>query len=313
MKTGKKASEPELEQSYVLIHVEEPQPEIAARMLEAWSRDQAESRERVFTKGALEQSLYLTHRFLAQNRLPGKVFDLLGQLGSLGKEGRPVTEIDVIDRFCTNHKMPRALIDPGAPLNLADLETNFARRVLGQQEAIDAVMHMISPIKAGLSDMRRPFGVFLFAGPTRAGKTHIAQLLAEYLFGGKDRMVRLNMADYPNDRDAALLFGDPGEYGLQERRGLLTRQLMGRPFTVLLLDEFEKAHPKIHDRFLQLIDEGCFVNVAGETISCRSSIIIATTNAGAELYRTQAFGFAVAANVEGSDHELDRPEVAGRA
>jgi ATP-dependent Clp protease ATP-binding subunit ClpA len=114
-------------------------------------------------------------------------------------------------------------------------------------------------IQSGLSDMRRPFGAYLFVGPTGVGKTHLAQFLAEELFGCRDRIVRLNMADYPLERYAQLLFGDPDDHRPAQIRGLLTRRISGQPFAVLLLDEFEKMHPKVHDRFLQLIDEGAFI------------------------------------------------------
>src|SRR5690606_17619214 len=103
-----------------------------------------------------------------------------------------------------------------------------------------------------------------------------------------------------------VLFGKPNAYSTSERRGLLSTRLLGHPFAVLLLDEFEKAHEKVHDRFLQLIDEGSFINGAGETLNCRSTIIIATSNAGAEVYRGQPIGFSGERDLTSLDHELDR-------
>ncbi|MEO1335649.1 MAG: AAA family ATPase, partial [Myxococcota bacterium] len=158
----------------------------------------------------------------------------------------------------------------------------------------------------GLSDVRRPFGVFLFAGPTGVGKTHLAQVLADFLFSSPDRMVRFNMADYPDESNALRLFGDANAYGMAAKRGLMAQRLSGHPFAVLLLDEFEKAHRAVHDRFLQLFDEGWFVNGLGESISCRSLVIIATSNAGAEVYREQALGFISAPPPDELQAEVER-------
>jgi len=130
--------------------------------------------------------------------------------------------------------------------------------------------------------------------------------LAETLFGSRDRVVRMNMADHQADWEARVVFGDPDGHLARQMRGLLTQRLAGHPFAVLLLDEFEKAHPVIHDRFLQLIDEGAFINGAGETVSCRSTIIIATSNVGAELYRGRSLGFAPPADLAAMDHAVDR-------
>jgi len=297
---------PELSQQFVTINIEEPSLTTTRRILELWSEEQRIEGHLNFSPDSLEEALYLSHRFLARDRLPRKALDLLSQAGSLAEDGRPVTGADVIDRLCSYHRVPNLLIDPSLPLELQELETRFRNAVLGQEEAIDGILQMISLIKSGLSDMRRPFGSFLFVGPTGVGKTHLAQFLAKVLFGRRDRIVRLNMADYPLERHAQLLFGDPDDHRPAQIRGLLTRRISGQPFAVLLLDEFEKAHPKVHDRFLQLIDEGAFINGAGETVSCRSMIIIMTSNAGSEVYRRQTIGFSPAGDQIAMDKEVDR-------
>jgi ATP-dependent Clp protease ATP-binding subunit ClpC len=297
---------PGLEQRYMILQVDEPVPDRMRRILDRWGEDQSVRRGMRFEQAALEQSLHLTHRFLARNRLPRSALDLLAQVSTLVGDRRVVTAADVNDRFCTVHRTPRALVDPSLPLDLGALETKFASQVLGQPEAVKSVVNMIGLIKAGLSDMRRPFGAFMFVGPTGVGKTHVAQLLAEYLFGSRDRMIRFNLADCPNENSGDMLFGNPTAYTLYERRGLLSQRILGHPFAVLLLDEFEKAHGKVHDRFLQLIDEGSYQNGAGERVSCRSMIIIATSNAGAELYRGRTLGFGPTLRGPEDTQELQR-------
>lgn len=295
---------PELESNYVLLQVPEPSLERTRRILAAWAEEQRRA-GRHFDDEALEAALVLTHRFLARDGLPRKPLNLLSQVAALVRGEQRIDAAPVMDRFCRLHGVPRMLVDSRAPLNLNALEQRFSGRVLGQKPAIDAVIRRIGMIKAGLTDVRHPFGAFLFVGPTGVGKTEIAKLLADELFGGEDRLIRVNMADFPNESSAGTLFGLPEAWGAN-KRGTLTQMIAGRAIAVLLLDEFEKCDAKVRDRFLQLIDEGCFINGAGETIPCRSMFIIATSNAGAEVYRGQVFGFLQAGDEAALDEAVSR-------
>lgn len=297
---------PELQQQYAAVAVEEPTLDRTQRLLAAWCAEQEEREQHSFTPDAQKEAIYLTHRFLSRQHMPRKALDLLSTVGALKRRGDSIRDVDVLERFCSVQRVPRWLVDPAVPFDLAEMESQFAHEVLGQPEAVSAVVGMIGVIKAGLSDLRRPFGAFLFVGPTGVGKTHVAQLLARTLFGSRDRVVRLNMADYQTEQAAMQLFGDPNGYPPPAQRGVLTFRVSGHPFAVLLLDEFEKAHVSVHDRFMQLIDEGSFINAKGESISCRSMIVIATSNAGAEVYRSHAFGFTGRAEMEEKDREIDR-------
>src|SRR5437016_3147552 len=271
-------SMPELEQQYVTLSVEEPDLARAAKILSAWAEHYRDREGLYFTPEAQDEALHLSHRFLARTRLPRKALDLLVQVAGVRGERNTIERSDVIERFSKVHHVPRELVDPVEPLDLSALNRELAEQLLGQPEAVEIISRTIGLIKSGLSDMRRPFGVFLFAGPTGVGKTHAAQLLAQHLFGSRERMIRLNMADYQTDQAPQVLFGDPSDYRLPLRRGVVTQRVSGKPFAVLLLDEFEKAHEKVADRFLQLFDEGAFINGHGETIACRSMILIATSN-----------------------------------
>jgi ATP-dependent Clp protease ATP-binding subunit ClpC len=297
---------PELDRHFVTVSVPEPGLEHMQAILARWSRDHAARTGVQFTPEALSHALYLSHRFLSRSRMPRKAIDLVEQVAATAGHAATVDVADVIARFCQSHRVPRPLVDPSVPMDLDAVREQFTSQVLGQPDAVRAVIDIISLIKAGLSDARRPFAVFLFVGPTGVGKTHLAQLLAEFLFGSKERIIRINMADYADALKAEVLFGDPNG-SIAQRRGVLTARVSGQPFAVLLLDEFEKAHASIHDRLFQLMDEGAFINGAGESISCRSMIIIATSNAGSEVYRANYFGFAPhAVDLAEKEKELDR-------
>lgn len=292
----------------VPIAVAEPtavQVRSIVRQWNAWCETQG---ERPFTDEAQRVVIELTARYMGDRAFPRKVLDLLRQtrvLASNETEGS-IDVPAVIGRFSSVTRVPPNLIDPRERLDLDDVERFMSTRLLGQEEAVEALMRMIALIKAGLTDVSRPFGVLLFVGPTGVGKTHAAQLLAEYLFGDRQRLIRVNMTDYAEPAHFHTLFGDPHGQNLSQKRGVLANRLVGQPFGVLLLDEFEKANPRVHDGFLQLIDEGRFINGMGETVSATSMILIATSNAGVEVFRETGLGFRNARDLKSLDAELDR-------
>ncbi len=257
---------------------------------------------------ACDMALRLSVKFLLAQRLPRKALELLRETvaEASGASKDRVTGEDVLARFCAATRLPRFMADDALPLDFDEVARFFGSRLLGQTDAVQAVLRSVALLKAGLNNPRRPLGVFLFAGPTGVGKTHLAKLLAEYLFGSHDRLVRLNMADYPDFGDEQVLFGNPWAQTADGKRGELTRLLDSRVFTVLLLDEFEKAHAKCHDRFLQLFDEGQFINAAGETVPCNNTLIVCTSNVGAEVYREGAIGFAASRTDDELLAEVDR-------
>ena len=282
----------ELDEIFVRLPIEEPDLETTRVILRELADGDGEARfGAIPTEDGMDEALYLGQRFLSRAHFPRKALDLLHQSSAGLPPGASLTRERVLERFCELHDTPRWLVDPREPLDFAALKKQLSDEVLGQEEAVAAATQLVATMKTGLSDLRRPFGTFLFTGPTGVGKTHLAQTLAQLLFGGRERMVRVNMGDYAAD-SGTKLFGEPDAYQPAQRRGVLTQTLLGRQFAVLLLDELEKAHPAIFDRLLPLMDEGTFVNGAGEVVSCRSMIIIATTNAGAEVYRGAGIGFA---------------------
>jgi len=168
---------------------------------------------------------------------------------------------------------------------LLSMEEHLHKRVVGQDEAVRAVSEAIRRARAGVSDPRRPLGSFLFLGPTGVGKTELAKTLAEFLFGDEDAMIRLDMSEFKEEHSVAKLIGAPPGYVGYEEGGKLTEAVRRKPYSVILLDEIEKAHPRVFDLFLQVLDDGRLTDSQGRTVSFRNTVIIMTSNIGSEYLR----------------------------
>jgi ATP-dependent Clp protease ATP-binding subunit ClpC len=193
--------------------------------------------------------------------------------------------------------------------NLRNLEDDLRKHVIGQDEAINAVARAIRRSRAGLKDPKRPIGSFLFLGPTGVGKTELAKALATELFGGEENMIRLDMSEYMEPHTVARLFGSPPGYVGYDEGGQLTEQVRRRPYSVILLDEVEKAHPEVFNALLQIMDDGRLTDGQGRTVDFKNTVVIMTSNAGsAELKRAVRIGFSARKGDEARDeqHEVMR-------
>lgn len=179
----------------------------------------------------------------------------------------------------------------GIPLNkmlkretekLVMMEKELAKRVVGQDEAIRAVANAIRRSRAGLSDERRPIGSFIFLGPTGIGKTELAKALAEFLFDDEDALIRIDMSEYMEPHATAKLIGSPPGYIGYEEGGQLTERIRRRPYSVLLFDEIEKAHPDVFNVLLQILDDGRLTDAKGRLVNFKNTVIIMTSNVGSE-------------------------------
>mgnify|MGYP002621821387 FL=1 len=166
---------------------------------------------------------------------------------------------------------------------LLHLEEHLRRRVIGQDEAVTAVAEAVRRSRAGLADPNRPVGSFLFLGPTGVGKTELARALAEALFGDEDRMVRLDMSEYSESFTVSRLVGAPPGYVGYTEAGQLTETVRRRPYTVILLDEIEKAHPDVFNILLQVLEDGRLTDSQGRTVSFRNAVLIMTSNVGSDI------------------------------
>ncbi len=235
----------------------------------------------------------LAQQFLSSRAAPGNLLQLIDQTrrrvaraGSRQVFGRT----DLIATLAELTGLPTSFLDDRQNYDLQEVRAFFRERILGQDEAVECLVQRIAMLKAGLSDPSRPQGVFLFAGPTGTGKTEIAKVLAEFLFGTPDRLIRVDMSEY-NERGAGARLLRAGSALAEAGGGSLVSRVRQRPFSVVLLDEFEKAASDVWDLFLQVADDGRLTDDHGETVDFRHTIIILTSNLGARVPTASGVGF----------------------
>jgi ATP-dependent Clp protease ATP-binding subunit ClpB len=208
-------------------------------------------------------------------------------LAERGKDGRTlvkeeVDEQDIADVVSRWTGIPVSKLMEGEIEKLIHMEDGLRQRVVGQDEAIEAVANAVRSARAGLQDPNRPLGSFLFLGPTGVGKTETARALAEFLFDDEQAMVRIDMSEYQEKHTVSRLIGAPPGYVGYEEAGQLTESVRRRPYSVILFDEVEKAHPEVLNVLLQLLDDGRLTDAQGRTVDFRNTIVIMTSNLGSQ-------------------------------
>jgi len=187
---------------------------------------------------------------------------------------------------------------------LLNLEGVLHERVVGQDRAVKAVAEAVRRSRAGIKDPNRPVGSFIFLGPTGVGKTELARTLAEYLFGEEDAMIRIDMSEFQERHTVSRLVGAPPGYVGYEEAGQLTEAVRRRPYSVVLFDEIEKAHPDVFNTMLQLLDDGRLTDAQGRTVNFQNTVIIMTSNVGSQhLVSTKQFGFTSSEGVDFAETE----------
>jgi ATP-dependent Clp protease ATP-binding subunit ClpC len=239
-------------------------------------------------------------QYLSAASFPGSALLLIRLTANRAdRRGGKITAADVLRTLSQLTGLPISILDGKERLDLAAIKTFFASRVIGQDEAVASVIERIAMLKAGLSDPARPIGVFLFAGPTGTGKTELAKTTAEFLFGSVERLIRLDMSEFQTADSMVKILGDGGS-----ETDCLIGRVRKQPFSVVLLDEFEKAHPRIWDLFLQVFDDGRLSDAIGQVADFRHCLIILTTNLGATSHQSSGLGFAPAPDAFTSEQVL---------
>lgn len=208
------------------------------------------------------------------------------QVKKIAKHGLVKQEVDESDIAAVLARwtgIPVEKLQESEKQKLLSMEEILKQRVVGQDEAITAISHAIQMHRTGLTDPNRPIGSFLFLGPTGVGKTEVAKTLADFLFNDDKRLIRIDMSEYMEKHAVARLIGAPPGYVGYEEGGQLTEAVRRQPYSVVLIDEIEKAHPEVFNIFLQILDEGHLTDSQGRTVSFKNTIIIMTSNIGSEL------------------------------
>lgn len=358
---------PSLERRFQPVMVKEPDREQTLDILQGIKDRYEEYHGVAFTEEALEASVDLSTRYIADRMLPDKAIDLLDEAGSRVKlrgyrelcrqdrldhgtmtETRPSplpTELDNIDEYESEHlgaqpcltklndewqdeePAPHPVVErddiaqivatwTGIPVvslteaesqRLLRMEEALHEDIVAQDEAIRTISRAVRRSRAGIKDPNRPTGSFIFLGPTGVGKTYLARMLAKFLFGNEDALIRIDMSEYMEKFAVSRLVGAPPGYVGYEESGQLTEAVRRRPYSIVLFDEIEKAHPEVFSILLQIMEDGRLTDAQGRVVDFKNTIIIMTSNVGARLITsTNSVGFTTEqATLNASAHRRD--------
>jgi ATP-dependent Clp protease ATP-binding subunit ClpC len=264
-----------------------------------------------FPPELVEQFLHLAEGFVTSTEQPGRTLGLVRRVLN-AIPGEPTVR-DVLEILSESTGAPVDFLDHNVALDLNETRRFFESRVIGQPEAIDAVLDTVTLIKAGLTDPQRPNGVLLFVGPTGVGKTELARALSKFLFEDEARLHRFDMSEFASYESYERLIGSKAGTG-----GLLTDAIQSQPFSIVLLDEIEKAHANVFDLLLQVFDAGRLTDGRGRTVDFRNAVVILTSNVGSRVATRASAGFTGAVEQPSAEmiqralEQQFRPEFLGR-
>ena len=241
-----------------------------------------------------DQDFEKAARLRDEEKAGRKKFDEARQEWKASKmEARPKVDEELIANIVSKWTgIPIVRLEQKESERLLKMEDELHERIIGQDEAITAIAHSVRRSRAGIKNPKRPIGSFIFLGPTGVGKTHLGRVLADFMFGDENALIQLDMSEYMEKFNVSRLVGAPPGYVGYEEGGQLTEKVRRRPYSVVLLDEIEKAHPDVFNLLLQVLEDGRLTDSFGRKVDFRNTVLIMTSNVGAEIFRKQgSIGF----------------------
>ena len=299
-----------LERRFQKVSVRPTTKEETLSILRRLNEHYADYHHVTYPDESLRAAVDLAERYLTDRAFPDKAIDVMDEAGArahtreLAVSGQAagahtITPDDVAAVVSMMSGVPVQRVQKAEHERLRTMDAILRKRVIGQDDAVNTIVRAIQRSRLGLRDPHRPIGTFFFLGPTGVGKTYLAQCLAEEMFGNRDAIIRFDMSEYMEKHAVSLLVGAPPGYVAHENGGKLTEAVLRKPYSIVLFDEIEKAHPDIFNILLQVLDEGRLTDRQGRTVDFRNTIIILTSNVGTR--QMKDFGAGIGFGV----HELD--------
>lgn len=299
-----------LERRFQKVVVRPTTPEETLSILNRLSEHYAEYHYVVYPEETLQAAVSLAERYLTDRAFPDKAIDVMDEAGARAharakavgdepQEPYTITVDDIASVVSMMSGVPVQRVQKAETERLRTMDETLRKRVIGQDESVDTIVRAIRRSRLGLRDPRRPIGTFFFLGPTGVGKTYLAQCLAEEMFGSRDAVIRFDMSEYMEKHTVSLLVGAPPGYVAHEDGGKLTEAVRRKPYSIVLFDEIEKAHPDIFNILLQVMDEGRLTDRQGHVVDFRNTIIILTSNVGTR--QLKEFGAGIGFGVSDMD------------
>jgi len=284
------------------IDVREPDRDETLQILRGLRARYEEYHHVTIAEEALLSAVELSARYVTDRSMPDKAIDLIDEAASMAKLAIWHEDSELSEVVIRSEQVARVISQwTGVPVerigadnqqDILNLESRLLARIVGQNDAVASIARALRRSRAGLGDPTRPLGVFMLLGPSGVGKTELCKALSEALFGSEEALIRIDMSEYSEEATASRLIGSPPGYVGHGEGGQLTDAVLKRPYSVVLFDEIEKAHPKIFSLLLQLLDDGHLTDSVGRRVNFKNTVIMMTTNVGVSYDMDKAVGFA---------------------